>query len=181
MSSATVHAVVRSPARDPISELYREHRTRLVALASTLVDDRSAAEDVVQDVFAGLARRWRGLRDPDVAASYLRTAVVNQARSVLRRRRTARRYVPPYAAPQASAEESAMNAAERDAVRRALTTLPRKQHDVLVLRYYDGLSEREIAAKLHVQPGTVKAYANRGKVRLLSSLDASPTPTVELP
>src|SRR3982074_2862915 len=72
-----------------LSDLYQDHRMRMVRLAVLLVDDPSTAEDVVQEAFTGLHRHWSGLRDEAAAIGYLRTAVVNGSRSVLRRRRTA--------------------------------------------------------------------------------------------
>ena len=80
----------------PLADLYRDHRMRMVRLAVLLVDDPGTAEDVVQEAFTGLHRHWSGLRDEAAAVAYLRTAVVNGSRSVLRRRRTARDYVPPH-------------------------------------------------------------------------------------
>jgi DNA-directed RNA polymerase specialized sigma24 family protein len=76
------------PAPLTLADLYRDHRMRLVRLAILLVDDPATAEDVVQEAFAGLHRHWAGLRDEAAAVGYLRTAVVNGSRSVLRRRRT---------------------------------------------------------------------------------------------
>ena len=74
---------------DAVSILFRAHHRRLVGLAALLVDDRATAEDVVQDAFAGLCRRWRQLRDPNAAVAYLNRAVVNGGRDRLRRGRRA--------------------------------------------------------------------------------------------
>ncbi|MGB6227421.1 MAG: sigma factor, partial [Pseudonocardiaceae bacterium] len=71
-----------------LEDLYRQHRMRLVRLAILLVDEAPTAEDVVQEAFTGLHRHWSGLRDEAAALGYLRTAVVNGSRSVLRRRKT---------------------------------------------------------------------------------------------
>jgi RNA polymerase sigma-70 factor (sigma-E family) len=144
-----------------LADLYREHRMRLVRLAILLVDDQSTAEDVVQEAFTGLHRHWSGLRDEAAAVAYLRTAVVNGARSVLRRRRTAREYVPPHQVNARSAESLVMLSAEHQAVVDALSTLPPRQREVLVLRYYGGLSESEIAASTGISRGTVKSTASR--------------------
>jgi RNA polymerase sigma-70 factor (sigma-E family) len=144
-----------------LSDLYRDHRMRMVRLAVLLVDDPSTAEDVVQEAFTGLHRHWSGLRDEAAAIGYLRTAVVNGSRSVLRRRRTARDYVPPHQANARSAESLAMLSAEHQAVVDALSTLPRRQREVLVLRYYGGLSEAEIADATGISRGTVKSTASR--------------------
>jgi RNA polymerase sigma-70 factor (sigma-E family) len=150
-----------APAPLTLADLYRDHRMRLVRLAILLVDDPATAEDVVQEAFAGLHRHWGGLRDEAAAVGYLRTAVVNGSRSVLRRRRTAREYVPPHQANARSAESLAMLSAEHQAVVDALSTLPPRQREVLVLRYYGGLSEAEIAEATGITRGTVKSTASR--------------------
>ena len=134
---------------------------RMVRLAVLLVDDPSTAEDVVQEAFTGLHRHWAGLRDEAAAVAYLRTAVVNGSRSVLRRRRTARDYVPPHQVNARSAESLAMLSAEHQAVVDALGTLPPRQREVLVLRYYGGMSEAEIADATGISRGTVKSTASR--------------------
>jgi RNA polymerase sigma-70 factor (sigma-E family) len=149
------------PAPRTLADLYAEHRVRLVRLAILLVDQQATAEDVVQEAFAGLHRHWAGLRDEQAALSYLRTAVVNGSRSVLRRRRTAREYVPPHPVNARSAESLALLSAEHQAVVQALGTLPARQREVLVLRYYGGLSEAEIAEATGISKGTVKSTASR--------------------
>jgi RNA polymerase sigma-70 factor (sigma-E family) len=144
-----------------LEDLYRQHRMRFVRLAILLVDDAATAEDVVQEAFAGLHRHWGGLRDSAAALGYLRTAVVNGSRSVLRRRKTARGYTPPHNVNARSAESLAMLTAEHQAVVRALAHLPDRQREVLVLRYYGGLSEAEIAEATGISKGTVKSTASR--------------------
>jgi RNA polymerase sigma-70 factor (sigma-E family) len=152
-----------APSAEPrnLADLYRDHRMRMVRLAVLLVDDPSTAEDVVQEAFTGLHRHWAGLRDEAAAVAYLRTAVVNGSRSVLRRRRTARDYVPPHQVNARSAESLAMLSAEHQAVVDALGTLPPRQREVLVLRYYGGMSEAEIAESTGISRGTVKSTASR--------------------
>lgn len=144
-----------------LEDLYRQHRMRLVRLAILLVDELGTAEDVVQEAFTGLHRHWSGLRDETAALGYLRTAVVNGSRSVLRRRKTARGYVPPHQANARSAESLAMLTAEHQAVVAALSQLPARQREVLVLRYYGEMSEAEIASATGVSRGTVKSSASR--------------------
>lgn len=144
-----------------LADLYAEHRMRLVRLAILLVDEMSTAEDVVQEAFAGLHRNWGRLRDEYAAIGYLRTAVVNGSRSVLRRRRTARDYVPPHAVNARSAESLAMLSVEHQAVVDALSGLAPRQREVLVLRYYGGLSEAEIAEATGISKGAVKSTASR--------------------
>ncbi|MGH3753745.1 MAG: RNA polymerase sigma factor [Pseudonocardiaceae bacterium] len=144
-----------------LEDLYRQHRMRLVRLAILLVDEPATAEDVVQEAFTGLHRHWSGLRDAAAALGYLRTAVVNGSRSVLRRRKTARGYVPPHQANARSAESLAMLTTEHQAVVTALGQLPPRQREVLVLRYYGGMSEAEISTATGVSRGTVKSSASR--------------------
>src|SRR6266496_22498 len=144
-----------------LEDLYRTHRMRLVRLALLLVDEPATAEDVVQEAFTGLHRHWGNLRDAAAAVGYLRTAVVNGSRSVLRRRKTAREYVPPHAVNARSAERLAMLSSEHQAVVNALSKLPPRQREVLVLRYYGGLSEAEISEAAGISKGTVKSTASR--------------------
>lgn len=144
-----------------LADLYRDHRLRLMRLAMLLVDIPATAEDVVQEAFTGLHRHWSGLRDETAAVAYLRAAVVNGSRSVLRRRRTAREYVPPHAANTRSAESLAMLSAEHQSVVDALAQLPPRQREVLVLRYYGGLTESEISEAAGMSRGTVKSTASR--------------------
>ncbi|WP_121000598.1 SigE family RNA polymerase sigma factor [Saccharothrix australiensis] len=154
---------VAPPPTGPLTleDLYRQHRMRLVRLALLLVDEPATAEDVVQEAFTGLHRNWSNLRDAQAAVGYLRTAVVNGSRSVLRRRKTARDYTPPHVANARSAESLAMLTAEHQAVVAALSQLPPRQREVLVLRYYGDLSEAEIAEATGISKGTVKSTASR--------------------
>ncbi|WP_189252251.1 SigE family RNA polymerase sigma factor [Lentzea flava] len=154
---------VAGPPTGPLTleDLYKQHRMRLIRLALLLVDEPATAEDVVQEAFTGLHRNWKGLRDAQAAVGYLRTAVVNGSRSVLRRRKTARDYTPPHVANARSAESLAMLTAEHQAVVKALQQLPPRQREVLVLRYYGDLSEAEIAEATGISKGTVKSTASR--------------------
>jgi len=150
------------PGRDDaVTVLFHAHWASLVRLSRFLVDDMETAEDVVQEAFAGLHRHWSGLRDEAAAVGYLRAAVVNGSRSVLRRRRTARDYVPPHQVNARSAESLAMLSAEHQAVVDALGILPPRQLEVRVLRYYGGMSEAEIADATGISRGTVKSTASR--------------------
>ncbi|TJZ50339.1 SigE family RNA polymerase sigma factor [Streptomyces piniterrae] len=152
-----------SPDSQPtISELYHAHRLNMVRLAVMLVDDRATAEDVVQDAFAALYKRHgEQLGEVDNALAYLRTAVVNAARSVLRRRRTARDYTPPYEADAPSAEERIVLDEEHREVFAALGRLTTRRREVLVLRYWGDLTEAQIAATLGISRGSVKSIASR--------------------
>jgi RNA polymerase sigma-70 factor (sigma-E family) len=160
-------------ADEGVTALYRVHATALRRVAILLVDDRETAEDVVQDAFVRLHRRWLFLHDQDKALAYLRTSVVNGSRSRLRRRRTERAYVPPVAGEHPSAEHTVLRSADLRAVADGLTRLPRRQREVLVLRYYLDLSEAEIAGSLGISRGSVKSHASRGVAALAAELGAA--------
>lgn len=162
-----------APAPGTIDELYRTHRMSMVRLAILLVDDVASAEDVVQEAFAALYRQWGSLRDTAAAIGYLRTSVVNGSRSMLRRRRTARAYVPPDPGTARSAESLAIMSAEHRAVVQAMGDLAPRQREVLVLRYYGGLSEAEIADATGMSKGTVKSTASRAVARLAELMKSS--------
>ncbi|MFM6848539.1 MAG: SigE family RNA polymerase sigma factor [Terrabacter sp.] len=152
-----------------VSELFSAHHRRLVGLASLLVDDRQAAEDLVQDAFAALHRHWHRLRDPNAAVGYLNRAVVNGGRDSLRRGRRAQRAtlrLVPRPEALASAEQGAISHHESAALWAGVTALPRRQRQVLVLRYYLDQSEAEIAETLGITRGSVKQHASRGLAAL---------------
>lgn len=159
-----------------VADLYRAHWTELVRLAVLLTGETGAGEDVVQDAFVALHRRWSRITDHDRAAGYLRRSVVNGCRSVLRHRAVADRQLVQARRSLESpepAEAAVLREARRDAVLSALATLPRRQREVLVLRYYSDLSEREIAAALGVSRGSVKAHASRAAAALRGLLPHS--------
>jgi RNA polymerase sigma-70 factor (sigma-E family) len=169
---ARSHPPVAAPAGPPvIDELYRERRLPLVRLAVLMVDDLPTAEDIVQDVFTRLYRgHGTGLdavADPD---AYLVSAVMNAARSALRRRRIARAYLPPRPEPAPAAEDEALLGTGDREVIRALGRLTTRQRQVIVLRYWSGLSEREIAGTLRITTGTVKSTAHRALTLLRAEL-----------
>lgn len=164
------------PAMDPwMVDLYRSEYRNLVRLAAILVDERGLAEELVQDAFVAAARTSgaSALRDPSAAPAYLRSAVLNRARSHLRKRGVRRRHLRSVGPPpnEPAADGPALQA---DATRRmidALHRLPERQREVLVLRYYAELSESEIAETLGISAGTVKTHAHRGLAALERHLE----------
>jgi RNA polymerase sigma-70 factor (sigma-E family) len=146
-----------------VSMLYARHRLALVRLAVLLVDDQASAEDVVQDAFVGLHRHRGQLRDPEAAVGYLRTSVVNGARSALRRRGTQRRFLQRRIVPEYPEEaySAVLLADEHRAVLRAVRNLPQRPQEVLALRYWSNLTEAEIAQTLGISRGAVKSQASR--------------------
>jgi RNA polymerase sigma-70 factor (sigma-E family) len=157
---------------EALIDLYRVQRLPLLRLAVLLTDDRATAEDVVQDAFLALQRRWSAV-DPAAAAGYLRTSVVNGVRSLHRRRVVARRHLHAVRTEDVPAADLALLLTEdqREVVT-ALRTLPRRQREVLVLRYWSELSEAEIADVLGIARGTVKSSASRALTSLQKSLGA---------
>jgi RNA polymerase sigma-70 factor (sigma-E family) len=165
-------AMVSPPesAGELLADLYRMHAVGLVRLALLLVGDQATAEDVVQDVFARMQGRGGRLRDPDKAVPYLRASVLNGCRSVLRARRRARQLRVQHEPPVWSAEAAVLAGEDRRAVLAAVGRLAGRQREVLVLRYYLGLADHEIAAALQVSRGTVSSTASRALSALAREL-----------
>ncbi len=162
-----------------LEELYAAHHRRLLRLATLLLGDAAQGEDVVQDVFVTLHRRERrsrgGLAEIEDPLAYLHRSVVNTAHSARRRRGLARRHGEGAADPLVPAYAEAADAPLLARVRRrrvldAVAALPRRQREVVVLRYYLDLSEREIAETLGISTGSVKQHASRGAAALRERL-----------
>lgn len=145
MPDVTAAGAWAGSADEAVRLLYHSHCTALVRAAVLLVGDVPTAEEVVQDSFIAMYRAWWRLRDASKALPYLRSSVMNRA------------------------EENALAALERSSVLGALSALPIRQRQVIVLRYYACLSEAQIAATLGIAPGSVKSHA----ARALSSLRAA--------
>ena len=153
-----------------VTELYSRHYRALVRTAVFLVRDVPTAEDVVQDSFAALHDGWQRLEDPDKALAYLRQAVVNRSRSVLRHRTVVDKYPQEAPPDMPSAEHGALVLLERRRVVTALRNLPERQREAIVLRYYAGLSEAEIAGAMGISRGAVKSHTARGMAALRAEL-----------
>jgi RNA polymerase sigma-70 factor (sigma-E family) len=156
-----------------LTALYTSHYRRLVRLAALLLDDLGASEEVVQDAYVKMHGSWGRIRDPDAAVGYLRTTVVNLARSKLRRRMVAQKHAPKPMPDAASAEYGALEQLERDRLVAALRMLPPRHRECLVLRYYGDLSEVQIAETMGISPGAVKSHASRGMAALRATLEAA--------
>lgn len=129
---------------------------RAFKLAAFLTHDTQAGEDIAQDVMVEMSRRWEDIEVPD---AYLRRAVTNASWNVKRRARTADRKLPLLAV-------SGRDELRFDHLADAVARLPFRQRAVVVLRYYSGLSEAEIADALGCRPGTVKSLASRALTAL---------------
>jgi RNA polymerase sigma-70 factor (sigma-E family) len=159
-------------AAPTVTDLFRGHHLELVRLALLMTGDVAAAEDVVQDAFERLHRRWPSLRRQDSGLAYVRSSVLNGCRSLHRRARVARKHAASLAEPPASEAQAAV--AERSELVAALRELPRRQREVLVLRYYADLDVAEIAATLRIGPSAVRSTAARGLAALGRVLQQDP-------
>ncbi|MGQ0837293.1 RNA polymerase sigma factor [Actinokineospora sp.] len=157
MDEVAVRRAQARPADASLAALYREHRLGLVRLAVLLIGEQAAAEDAVQDVFAVL---WRRGFVPETPA-YLRTAVVNRCRSTIRRAVLARRRVAPEVVAGPAPGDRVELAEEHQEVLDAIDGLPRRQREVVVLRYYAELPVAEVARTLGIHEGTVKSTCAR--------------------
>ena len=139
-------------AAEAVTALYGAHAVGLIRLAVVMLGDRAAAEDVVQEAFCGLYRRWGQLADTAKALGYVRASTLNGCRSELRQRLRAQRRDR-----QALAEVLAVSAEQ--------AVLLGEEHQQ-VLRFYLGLTEPEIAVSMGISPGTVKSTTSRGLAAL---------------
>jgi RNA polymerase sigma-70 factor (sigma-E family) len=157
---------------DPLAALHREHYQSLVRLAALVLGDVGLSEQVVQDAFVMLQLRWGGLRQLDRAPAYLRSCVLNGARSQLRRHKVRDRHdarhtvAPTVVGPEASVVADA----EHERIVVALRRLPERQREALALRYFLDLPEAEMAAAMGVSPGSVKTHLHRGLATLARRL-----------
>ncbi|GAA2776900.1 SigE family RNA polymerase sigma factor [Saccharopolyspora taberi] len=148
-----------------LTDLYQEHYRQLLRIAVLLVDDRASAEDIVQDAFVRVFDSRSRLRDPDKALAFLRQAVLNRARSILRRRMVAKKYQPRLATSDSLPDDTGRGV-DRAVLAAALAQLPRRQREAVVLRYYADLSEARTAEVMGCSQGAVKSYCSRGVARL---------------
>ena len=140
-------------------EFYRAEYLPMVRLAFGLLDTPESAEEITQDAFAKVFERWDRIDNP---GGYLRTAVVNGARSELRRREVRRRIRPGWPRPITAEQDYLLDALER---------LPTRRKTALVLRYYSAMSEQEIAEAMGIRPGTVKSLLSGGLAQLREVID----------
>ncbi len=157
-------------AAGAVTDLFRDHHLELVRLALVMVGDQATAEDVVQDAFERLHRGWRGLRQPSSGLAYVRSSVLNGCRSVHRRAAVARKHAPQLAEPDSGGADAASASDDRGQMTAALRSLPRRQREVLVLRYYLDLDVAEIADTLRISRSAVRATNTRGLAALARAL-----------
>jgi len=142
-----------------------EHQHGLLRFATALTGDAAAGEDVVQDVLVRAHRHWDRVGATDVPYAYVRRMIVNEF--VSWRRKWARQVpVAEVGEPDTGHRDHAADIAERDALLREIAALPRRQRAVIVLRYFEDLSDPEIAAVLGCSQSTVRGYAMRALTTL---------------
>jgi RNA polymerase sigma-70 factor (sigma-E family) len=163
---ADVLAMVREGVdATSFAAVFNAHHRQAVRLAYLLTSDADQAEDIVADAFTKVYVRWTKGEVRDVGA-YLRRAVANEANSKLRRRYVERREASRRSGDDRGVRMVEDGAADHDAVWQAIQRLPDKQRRVVVLRYYEDLSEADTAELLGVSVGTVKSQTSRGLARL---------------
>ncbi|MGI9648479.1 MAG: RNA polymerase sigma factor [Acidimicrobiia bacterium] len=156
-----------------VTSLYAQEGTALVRLARLFTDDRNAAEDLVQEAFIRLHRSVDRIRDPDKAAPYLRSILLNLARDHNRRGLMSLRHaeaLTPESSPEAPEDRVILND-QQSMVISALEDLPTRQRECLLLRFYFDLTEREIGATLDISPNSVKTHCRRGMESLRRNLE----------
>jgi RNA polymerase sigma-70 factor (sigma-E family) len=163
-------------ADEAVTHLFSAHYRPLVRLATLLLREPGAAEEIVQDAYVALHGHWWRVRDADKALPYLRMTVVNRCRSALRHRKVVQAHLAASRPPpdEPSAEASAMRILIAEDVVAALRGLPARQREALVLRYYADLSEGEIAETMGVSRGSVKSHTARGMAALRNVLERQP-------
>lgn len=142
-------------------------------MARLFTDDRNAAEDLVQEAFIRLHRSVDRIRDPDKAAPYLRSILLNLARDHNRRGLMSLRHaeaLTPDSSPEAPEDRVILND-QQSMVIEALEDLPPRQRECLLLRFYFDLTEREIGATLQISPNSVKTHCRRGMDSLRKNLE----------
>jgi RNA polymerase sigma-70 factor (sigma-E family) len=154
----------RDPVGAELERLCAERGNWLMATAIALTGDRADAEDLLQ---TALERLLRHRRDITGTEAYLRRTLYNLAADGWRRQGAWRRKLAVIGASDPAGEADVMAAVDlRDALMRVLRMLPPQQRTVIVLRYWEQLSEAETATVLGCSEGTVKSAASRGLQRM---------------
>jgi RNA polymerase sigma-70 factor (sigma-E family) len=153
-----------------VVSLFEQEGRSLVRLARLFVDDRNAAEDLVQEAFIRLARSAHRIRDERKAPAYLRSIVLNLARDDNRRGLVSLRHHLPQDERRASTEDVIELEEDKQQVIDALRELPHRQRTALVLRYYEELGIDDIAAAMGISRNSVKTHLQRGLTALQQQL-----------
>lgn len=146
----------------------------LTRTAYLLTGDRGQAEDLVQTALERTHRHWSRILRKDAPEVYVRRAMVNTATSWRRRRRPVE--IALLDADTAAAPDEYARAENRHQLLAALRRLPPKTRAILVLRYFEDLSEADIARVVGCSTGSVKSQASRGLARLRNELTIGEAP-----
>jgi RNA polymerase sigma-70 factor (sigma-E family) len=165
---------VQWDADHALTAMYGDHYRCLVRLALLLVQDLTTAEDVVQDSFVAMHTARRRQRDGDQALAYLRRTVVNRSRSALRQRAVTEGNGSAPGPGVPGAELGALPSLEHAAVVGALRSLPAREREALVLRYYGDLPEAQVAAAMGVSKGAVQRHLARATATLQMVVEMDP-------
>jgi RNA polymerase sigma-70 factor (sigma-E family) len=151
---------------DSFTDFVTEQGRALLRTAWLLTGDWAAAEDLVQTTFTKVWRHWDRVQDTNDAVSYVRRMMLNCHLKTLRRRWNGER--PTAVLPEIVCADEHAASEIRASLRAALATLPPRQRAVVVLRYFNDLSEAQTAAELGCSVGTVKSQASRAMATLRS-------------
>lgn len=151
---------VAAGVKSAFADFYRDTYRDMVRLAALMVGSAHAAEDIVQDSFVAVQRKWDGIDDP---LRYTRRTVSNRSKSHHRRRFLERRHETPITEPTYELAASELTD--------VLATLPVRQRQAIVLRFYEDLSQDETASVLGCRPGTVGSLVSRGMAALRVALE----------
>lgn len=152
-----------------IESLFHAHYPRLTYTAFSLTGDWDLAEQLAQEAFLRLWRRWRWIADPQAAPAYLQRTVLNLSRETIRRKVIERRALKARGMERPPPAEQ--DTAEMVTLRRAIAALPARKRECVVLRFLLGLSEAETAGLLGISAGTVKSQTHKGLRQLREQLD----------
>ncbi|WP_329220644.1 SigE family RNA polymerase sigma factor [Streptomyces sp. NBC_01485] len=145
--------------------------------AFVLTGNREAAEDLVQETLEKACRKWRTIAGKDAPDAYVRRIMVNLANDRWRRFRRLTTTPHPEGGDTAAPGDEYGQVDSRDQLVRALQQLPMRMRTVVVLRYFEDLSDGEIAADLGISPSTVRSQLARGIEKLRSQFPALSGPS----
>lgn len=159
--------------RHLVEAIYNKEAVSLLRLARVFTDDRSSAEDIVQEAFIRLFRAADRIDDPDRSAAYVRSIVLNLARDHNRRGLMSLRHQNSMVDARSPVDpsESVELSDDQQRILDALQDLSPRQRDCLVMRFYYELSEREIAEALDISSNSVKTHCRRGLDALSRTLE----------
>jgi RNA polymerase sigma-70 factor (sigma-E family) len=170
MVSATVSRAAENESRG-LAELYERHAPGAVRLAYLITGDKERSRDVAQEAFVKVAARFRHLRFPDAFDAYLRRTVINLCTSQFRRERLERAFLEREGSRERDRTTEPPDLGTRDELRQALRRLPPRQRVAVVLRYYEDLSEEDMAEAMRCSVPAARSLLSRGMQTLRSIVE----------